>query len=100
MTVGESPVVTDDPAIIAGQGTVGLEILEQVPDIDAIIVAVGGGGLVSGVLTAVKSKRPGVQVIGVEPEVLPSMRIAMCCTRGFGGMRATGARGDEDSAMG
>lgn len=67
----------DDPAIIAGQGTVGLEILEQVPDIDAIIVAIGGGGLVSGVLTAVKSKRPDVKVIGVEPEVLPSMLMAL-----------------------
>lgn len=67
----------DDPAIIAGQGTVGLEILEQVPDIDAIIVAVGGGGLVSGILAAVKAKRPDVQVIGVEPEVLPSMKAAL-----------------------
>lgn len=58
----------DDRAIMAGQGTVGLEILEQVSEIDAIIVPVGGGGLLSGVLTAVKETSPAVQVFGVEPE--------------------------------
>lgn len=67
----------DDPAIMAGQGTVGLEILEQVPDIDAILVAVGGGGLVGGILAAVKTLRPDIQIIGVEPEVLPSMKTAL-----------------------
>ncbi len=67
----------DDPAIMAGQGTVGLEILEQVPDIDAILVAVGGGGLVAGILAAVKTLRPDIQIIGVEPEVLPSMKTAL-----------------------
>ncbi len=67
----------DDPAIMAGQGTVGLEVLEQVPDIDAIIVAVGGGGLAAGVLAAVKETHPHVQVIGVEPQVLPSMKTAL-----------------------
>lgn len=67
----------DDPAIIAGQGTVGLEILDQVPDVDAILVAVGGGGLVSGILAAVKGRRPDVQIIGVEPEVIPSMKTAL-----------------------
>jgi threonine dehydratase len=58
----------DDPAIIAGQGTVGLEILEQVPDVEAIVVPIGGGGLVAGVALAVKSVMPGVQIVGVEPE--------------------------------
>lgn len=67
----------DDAAIMAGQGTVGLEILEQVPDVDAIVVAVGGGGLAAGVLAAVKETHPHVQIIGVEPEVLPSMKTAL-----------------------
>jgi len=58
----------DDPAIIAGQGTLGLEILEQVPNVEAIVVPIGGGGLVAGVALAVKSRRPDVQIIGVEPE--------------------------------
>jgi len=64
----------DDPAIIAGQGTVGLEILEAVPDVAAVVVGVGGGGLVSGVATAVKAVRPEVRVIGVEPEGADAMR--------------------------
>ncbi len=57
----------DDPAIIAGQGTLGLEILEQVPDVEAIVLPIGGGGLVAGVALAVKSLRPDVQILGVEP---------------------------------
>ena len=57
----------DDAAIIAGQGTMGLEMLEQVPQCDAIIVPVGGGGLIAGIALAVKSKNPSVQIIGVEP---------------------------------
>jgi threonine dehydratase len=56
----------DAPAIIAGQGTLGLEILEQVKDVDAIVCPVGGGGLLAGVALAVKSVRPRVKVIGVE----------------------------------
>ncbi|GEL77595.1 threonine ammonia-lyase [Tenuibacillus multivorans] len=59
----------DHPDIIAGQGTVGLEILEQVEEVDTIIVPVGGGGLSSGILTAVKEKRPDIRVVGVEPEI-------------------------------
>ena len=58
----------DDPAIIAGQGTLGLEILEQVPDCAAIIVPIGGAGLIAGVSLAIKSLRPHVQVIGVQAE--------------------------------
>lgn len=62
----------DDPAIIAGQGTVGLEILEQCPEADVVIVAVGGGGLISGIAMAIKESRPEVRVIGVEAANLPA----------------------------
>jgi threonine dehydratase len=58
----------DDPLIMAGQGTVGLEMVEQVKDVDVIVIPIGGGGLISGILTAVKESHPGVKVIGVEPE--------------------------------
>ena len=57
----------DDEKIIAGQGTVGLEILEDLPNVETVLVPVGGGGLISGVSTAVKLSNPGVKVIGVEP---------------------------------
>ena len=57
----------DDPAIVAGAGTVALEILEDVPDVDVIIVPVGGGGLISGVALAAKALRPEIKIIGVEP---------------------------------
>ncbi len=57
-----------DPAIIAGQGIVGLEILEDMPDVEAVVVPVGGGGLISGIALAIKSQRPDVRIIGVEPE--------------------------------
>lgn len=58
----------DDPLIIAGQGTIGLEIMEQVEDIDIVVVPIGGGGLISGILTAIKESNPKIQVIGVEPD--------------------------------
>jgi threonine dehydratase len=67
----------DDPAIIAGQGTIGLELLEQVPDLDAVLVPVGGGGLASGIATALKTARPGIRVVGVETELLPCMLAAI-----------------------
>jgi threonine ammonia-lyase medium form len=57
----------DDPHIIAGQGTVGLELCDDVPDIDLVLVPVGGGGLISGVATAVRALRPGARIVGVEP---------------------------------
>ena len=63
----------DDPAIIAGQGTVGLEILEDLPETAAIIVPVGGGGLLAGIAVAVRSQNPAIRVIGVEPEGAPGM---------------------------
>ncbi|MDN7228950.1 threonine/serine dehydratase [Planococcus sp. N064] len=58
----------DHPLVIAGQGTIGLEVLDQVPDIDIIVVPVGGGGLISGILTAVKETNSAIRVVGVEPE--------------------------------
>ncbi|MGZ6258774.1 MAG: threonine ammonia-lyase, partial [Candidatus Limnocylindrales bacterium] len=58
----------DDPVVVAGQGTVGLELLAQVPDLRRVVVPVGGGGLISGVAIAVKSERPDVEVIGVQVE--------------------------------
>ena len=64
----------DDDRIIAGQGTVGLEIAEDLPDLAAVLVPVGGGGLASGVAVAVKALRPGARVIGVEPELAADAR--------------------------
>jgi threonine ammonia-lyase medium form len=63
----------DDRMIIAGQGTIGLEILEDVPQVDAVIVGVGGGGLISGIATALKAEKPEIKVIGVEPEGASAM---------------------------
>jgi threonine dehydratase len=62
----------DDEQIIAGQGTIGLEILEEIPDVEAIIVPVGGGGLISGIAAIVKKKRPTVKIIGVQSVHAPS----------------------------
>jgi threonine dehydratase len=59
----------DDPVVMAGQGTVGLEIVDDVPDVDVVLVPVGGGGLISGIATAVKGERPGARVVAVEPEL-------------------------------
>lgn len=56
-----------DPAVITGQGTTALEILDQAPDIDELLVAIGGGGLISGISLAVKALRPSVRIVGVEP---------------------------------
>ncbi|GGJ94684.1 threonine dehydratase [Lentibacillus kapialis] len=71
LTTDEEPVFIppyDDPLVMAGQGTVGLEILEQIPDVDAVYVPIGGGGLISGIATAIKASNPEIKVIGVEPE--------------------------------
>jgi threonine dehydratase len=63
----------DDPLVMAGQGTVGVEMLEDVPDADVVLVQVGGGGLVSGIATAVKGMKPDVRVVAVEPEKSPAL---------------------------
>lgn len=67
----------DDEAIMAGQGTIGLELLEQCPDLEAVVVPVGGGGLLAGVAVALKESRPGVEVYGVEAQEVPSMQQAL-----------------------
>jgi threonine dehydratase len=67
----------DDLRVIAGQGTVALEILEQVPDLDAIVVPVGGGGLLAGVATVLSALKPEVKIIGVEPENAPKFSTAL-----------------------
>ncbi|HEX2094887.1 MAG TPA: threonine/serine dehydratase, partial [Longimicrobiaceae bacterium] len=66
----------DDPRVIAGQGTIGLELLEQCPEMDTLVVPVGGGGLISGIAMAVKEARPEVRVVGVESSVLPAAQRA------------------------
>jgi threonine dehydratase len=63
----------DDPDVIAGQGTIGLEICEDLPDVNTVIVPIGGGGLISGISEAIKSLKPSTRVIGVEPERASSM---------------------------
>jgi threonine dehydratase len=63
----------DDAEVISGQGTIGLELLEQVPDLEAVVVPIGGGGLIGGIGCALKEINPKIRVIGVEPEKLPSM---------------------------
>src|ERR1700692_4219503 len=67
----------DDDAVIAGQGTIGLELIEQHPDLEAVIVPIGGGGLIGGIACAVKESNPKIQVFGVEPSRLPSMKVAV-----------------------
>jgi threonine dehydratase len=71
----------DDDAVIAGQGVIGLELLEQIPDLEAVVTPVGGGGLIGGVACALKESkresRPGVRVIGVQTAALPSMQAAL-----------------------
>lgn len=67
----------DDARVIAGHGTLGLEIVEDVPDVDAVVVAVGGGGLISGIAVAVKHLRPSARIIGVEPRGAPTVRASL-----------------------
>lgn len=76
----------DDPRIIAGAGTVGLEMLEDAPDLDTIVVPIGGGGLMSGVSIASRAIKPDIELIGVEAELYPSMKCAIeGCQMNLGG---------------
>ena len=67
----------DDPAVMAGQGTIGLELLEQVPQLEAVVVPIGGGGLIGGIACAIKESRPDIRVVGVQTSRLPSMAMAV-----------------------
>jgi threonine dehydratase len=67
----------DDPWVVAGQGTIGIELYEQNPDLDAVIVPVGGGGLIGGVALALKTLIPKIRVIGVQAEAVPAMKVAV-----------------------
>jgi len=71
----------DHADIVAGQGTLGLEIIEQIADLDAVVVAIGGGGLMAGLSTAVKAVKPGIRVIGVEPEGSPTLAASLAAKR-------------------
>jgi threonine dehydratase len=67
----------DDPIVMAGQGTIGLELLEQVPELEAVVVPIGGGGLIGGISCAIKESRPDIRVVGVQTSRLPSMVAAV-----------------------
>ena len=67
----------DDPEVIAGHGSLGLELVEDIPDVDVVVVGIGGGGLISGVAAAIKGRRPGCRVYGVEPDQSNAMTLAM-----------------------
>ena len=78
-----------DPHVVAGQGTVALEILEQIPEVEVLLVAMGGGGLISGVATAIKALRPEIRVIGIEAEGCPVLLNALNAGRNIGLDRVT-----------
>jgi len=67
----------DDPGVVAGQGTIGLELYEQNPDLDAVIIPVGGGGLIAGIALALKTLKPDIRIVGVQAESIPSMKAAL-----------------------
>ena len=77
----------DDPFVICGQGTVGLEMLQEAPDLEAVIVPIGGGGLIAGMALACRAMRPGIRIFGVEVERYPAMMVAL-------GTHSAGAGGD------
>jgi len=71
----------DDAEVIAGQGTIGLELLQQAPKLDAVVVPVGGGGLISGIAVALKEQNPQIEIIGVEAAAFPSARLSLAQNR-------------------
>lgn len=71
----------DDPAVMAGQGTIGLEIFKELPEVDAVLVPVGGGGLISGIAVAMKTLNPRIRIIGVEPEGAMAMKKSFAAGR-------------------
>jgi threonine dehydratase len=70
-----------DPAVIAGQGTIALEVVTEAPDLDTLIVAIGGGGLISGIAIAARALRPGIRIIGVEPAGAPTLHNSLAAGR-------------------
>lgn len=66
-----------DPLVVAGQGTLGLEILDDLPDVDAVLVAIGGGGLISGLSTAIRARRAGIKIVGIEPTGSPTLKASL-----------------------
>jgi threonine dehydratase len=66
-----------DPVVVTGQGTLGLDVLDDMPDVDVILVAIGGGGLISGLSTAVKARRPATRIIGIEPVGSPTLHACL-----------------------
>jgi threonine dehydratase len=71
----------DNPDVMAGQGTIGLELLEQIPQLEAVVVPIGGGGLIGGIACAIKESKPNIRVIGVQTSRLPSMAAAVAAHR-------------------
>jgi threonine dehydratase len=71
----------EDPAIVAGQGTIGLELAESLPELDAVLVAIGGGGLIAGISVALKALKPTTRIIGIEPEGSPTLSAALAAGR-------------------
>ncbi len=67
----------NDVDVMAGQGTIALEILEDLPDVDVIVVPIGGGGLIAGIATAAKSIKPSIRIVGVQPEIVASTKVSM-----------------------
>ena len=67
----------DDVHVISGQGTIGLEIIDAIPDLDVLVIPVGGGGMISGIANAVKQIKPNIRIVGVEPTKIPSMNKAI-----------------------
>ena len=66
-----------DPLVVAGQGTLGLDLLDDLPDLDVVLVAIGGGGLIAGVAAALKALRPQVRIVGIEPEGSPTLKASL-----------------------